>query len=167
MKNVRRGAIAALIVGLVACGSQVVEFPECDCPVDTTPPNSVPSPVPTGTSTEDPPPPPPPPVDEEDAGQPEEDAGQPSEDAGQPSEDAGQPQTDGGDDPEDRCNKGPDKCGAQHGCCVSNCAHECNKGGKKHTTNTCGKYQSCFKACKAVCDKKFWQCKKDEECKKH
>ena len=223
MKTLSKISIAAAAAIFVACGSQVVEFPECDCPVDTSPPNSVAPPgtetppAPTGTSTEEPPPPPPPvdedagqpPVDE-DAGQPEQDSGTPpEEDAGQPpvdedagppppplpscgdgtcngnetcstcsadcgqcpppppvDEDAGPPPPPVDEDagpppppPEDECNKGPDKCGAQHGCCVSSCAHECNKGGKKHTTLTCPKYQGCFKECKAVCDKTFLECK--------
>lgn len=163
MKNKIKYLAFAALATVLACGSQLVEFPaDCDCP--TAPPSQVGAPDPgepdptTPPVSTDAPPTEEPPVVEQDSGTPpEEDASTPpEEDAGQPAEDAGQPTEDAGTPPTDKDCGRPDRCDTNHGQCVSACAHEC----KKHHRQTCHHYDSCFKECKAKCDCALTECKK-------
>lgn len=162
MKRFFSVAAVATLVGLIACGSQVVEFPEDGASTpDSGDPNKLPPPDPGQTDPVDSGEPP---CDcEQDSGLPDDDAGQPDDDGGAPDEDAGQPGTDGGKPPVDAgkdSGKPEDcdddkQCDFNHGQCVSACAHKCKRDNKQ-----CSRVKQCFYECKCVCDARHRECKK-------
>lgn len=166
--NFKKISIAASALALVACGSQLVEFPEpCDCPVDLPepPPGDLPD-------DEDPPIDPPPPIVEPDAETPDASSPDADQDAEPP------PPVDAGDDdagptPEEDAGTPPppDPCAEvdlsgykNYGQCVSACAHSCQELAGMKKDKTCGLFQECFKPCKDACDV-MKQCAKAEKAK--
>lgn len=179
LKTKACAVLATLTALLMACGSQVVEFPE-DAPPASLAPDAGDEPCddcqnppdPEDDGGVDPGP-------EDDAGPgPEDDGGPgPDEDAGSPTDDgglstdggsdAGQPPTDGGGLNDPTCNDKNQNCGQQYGCCVSSCAHKCHRDAVK-TKKQCIAYQACFKVCQGQCKaaKAECECRDDrQKCK--
>lgn len=181
LKTKAGAVLATLAALLMACGSQVVEFPEDSPPMGLAPDSGDDEPC---TDCQDPPDPDP----EDDGGvDPEDDAGPgpdddggpgPDEDAGPPTDgggpstdsgsdadaDAGQPSADGGGPNDPTCNGKNQSCGQQYGCCVSSCAHKCHRDAVK-TKKQCIAYQACFKVCQGKCKvaKAECECRDDEQ----